>query len=236
MVGCFRCRGCQRLGVCSPCFVAEHQWLPRLAVEMRCAHHRTDASDLLSSSAPSEGTPEIVGDQFNAHPHDETPVAGRVAARNWVALMERAEALFADVSADQTTTPSKRPDLWRTVKAAFDSVYLYEHQLAPHNRRLARELAWRRAHPDRLLPPYAPADAGRTGAIVEYHSDPYMAREALLPPDRWRVAQTLDAAYTTVFRRDWELCQCRACQLERMGHPQPTLPSGGASTEVAACV
>ena len=149
--GCFRCEGCGRVGVCAACYIAEGHVVPRLAVQMQCSCHR----DLREEQEQAVETSLLAQPIDAAKQQSETPIHGMYAARNWVRLLDRAETLFAKVSADLESRP-ERIDWWRQVSAAFTSVTAYEHQLTPTTRRLAREVVWRRAHPDEPLPLYEP--------------------------------------------------------------------------------
>ena len=79
----------------------------------------------------------------------ETPTDGTLAIATWVALLDRAEAAM-DASADDAQYSQ------RTASRYLDSLYLYEHQMTPLARRLAREYVWLRDRDEPL-----PLDAER---------------------------------------------------------------------------
>lgn len=103
---------------------------------LREIHNRADAG-LLTVTYPGEG-------QRRSHTGNP-PTDGTEAITTWVALLDRAETAMQ--SGDQD-------DLYvqRTASRLLDSVYLYEHQMLPEARRLAREFVWLRDH-DEPLPP-----------------------------------------------------------------------------------
>lgn len=113
---------------------------PNLAerAALREIHDRADAG-LLAVAHPGEG-------QRQRHTGD-TPTDGTEAITTWVALLDRAEAAMSSGDLDD-------PFAQRNASRLLDSMYLYEHQMTPEARRLAREFVWLRDH-DEPLPPAA---------------------------------------------------------------------------------
>ncbi len=114
------------------------RWQSSLAerAALREIHRRADAG-LLTVTHPGEG-------QRQRHIGD-TPTDGTEAISTWVALLDRAETAMQSGDLDD-------PFAQRTASRLLDSVYLYEHQMSPEARRLAREFVWLRDH-DEPLPP-----------------------------------------------------------------------------------
>jgi hypothetical protein len=78
---------------------------------------------------------------------DETPTDGEEAAARWLDLHERAVELRAQL----------RPGVivqTKNTQRALQSVLLYEHQITPKARRLARLALWSRTHSG-PLPPFS---------------------------------------------------------------------------------
>jgi len=109
----------------------------------------------------------------------QAPQDGSGAVRRWIALLDAAEAAIYRVD------PAD-PVAQRSAGRRIESLFLFEHQMTPEARRLAREAVWRRDHPSvslpgRLhLPTVAPAEPGCVCATC---------------------------------RLRWERCNCRACRL-----------------------
>ena len=83
---------------------------------------------------------------------------GPGAVRRWIALLDAAETAIYQVD------PAD-PVAQRTAGRRIESLFLFEHQMTPEARRLAREAVWRRDHPGKSLArPTASADcdASRT--------------------------------------------------------------------------
>ena len=76
---------------------------------------------------------------------DATLTGGVGGMRTWVALLDRAEALMAEVHPHDASVQ-------RRASNALDSLFRFEHQLAPRARRRAREYVWRRDRPHEPLP------------------------------------------------------------------------------------
>jgi len=104
---------------------------------------------------------------------------GSGAVRRWISLLDAAEtAIYQVDSAD--------PVAQRTASRRIESLVLFEHQMTPEARRLAREVVWRRDHPGKALP-------GRLH----------------LPT----VAPAEPGCVCATCRVRWERCNCRACRL-----------------------
>jgi hypothetical protein len=108
----------------------------------------------LHDIAQRAGTGHLLVFPMACRPHasagfitEETPDAGAGAVARWVALLDRAEDVQANASAED-------PCAQKQVRRAIDSLFLYEHQLTPDTRREAREFLWQR---DRKEPLPAPA-------------------------------------------------------------------------------
>lgn len=101
---------------------------------LREIHDRADAG-LLTVTYPGEG-------QRRLHT-GATPTDGTDAITTWVALLDRAEVAMHSGDLDD-------PCVQRNASRLLDSVYLYEHQMAPAARRLAREFVWVRDHDEPL--------------------------------------------------------------------------------------
>ncbi len=105
---------------------------------VREIHQRADAG-LLTVARPGDGRRQpLTG---------ETPTDGTEAVIIWVALLDRAETAMQSGDLDD-------PYVQRNASRLLDSMYLYEHQMTPEARRLAREFVWLRDH-DEPLPPVA---------------------------------------------------------------------------------
>jgi hypothetical protein len=76
---------------------------------------------------------------------DANLTAGAGGIRSWVALLDRAETLMAEVRPHDASVQ-------RQASKAIDSLFRFEHQLAPGARRKAREYVWRRDRPNEPLP------------------------------------------------------------------------------------
>ncbi len=90
---------------------------------------------------------ELPGEVRQRPKRQMTPTDGTEAIATWAALLDRAETAMQSGDLDD-------PYAQRTASRLLDSVYLFEHQMSPEARRLAREFVWLRDH-DEPLPPVA---------------------------------------------------------------------------------
>jgi hypothetical protein len=104
---------------------------------------------------------------------------GAGAVRRWIALLDAAEAAIYEVD-------PANPVAQRSAGKRIESLFLFEHQMTPEARRLAREAVWRRDNPGKSLP-------------ARLH----------LPT----VAPAEPGCVCATCRVRWERCACRACRL-----------------------
>jgi hypothetical protein len=107
------------------------------------------------------------------------PQGGPGANRRWIALLDAAETAIYQVD------PADPVAQWSAGRR-IESLFVFEHQMTPEARRLAREAVWRRDHPGKSLP-------GR------------LHLPTVAPPEPGCVCVTC--------RMRWERCNCRVCRL-----------------------